>query len=409
MKYSIVIPTYNNCEKYLKPCIDSIVKYTDMDLVQLVISANGCTDNTRSYLTYLNTAIPHLNVVWNDEPLGFAKATNEGIKVATSDKIVLLNNDTILLDQPKNDWLNRLHSWGISTVLSQYSEITKRQFAVFFCVMIDKEVFNKIGFINEDFNIGDCEDIEFCYRAEENGYKIFDVGNKGDFPIYHVAEGTVHDPELVQNWDNTFLLNQLKLAKKYNLDWYRWRLSNNYERAVFLKCDEVFPRERQRYEWANKQVFGSTLFELGCTTGYGRQFFPPEIDYTGIDYDPIIVEVAKDQHWNDNSQFFYGDINTYSLGNYDTIVAFEVIEHLENGLEIVKLLQKHCKVLLITVPHNEPKGFWGEHHKLHGLTEDDFLGFEFEYVDEHGNITSHLRSIDENNRCNLMLCKYSAQ
>ena len=30
MKYSIVIPTYNNCEKYLKPCIDSIIKYTDM-------------------------------------------------------------------------------------------------------------------------------------------------------------------------------------------------------------------------------------------------------------------------------------------------------------------------------------------------------------------------------------------
>jgi len=41
-----------------------------------------------------------------------------------------------------------------------------------------------------------------------------------------------------------------------------------------------------------------------------------------------------------------------------------VIEHLDNGLEIVKLLQKHCKVLLITCPWNEPKGFWGEHHQI---------------------------------------------
>ena len=54
-KYSVVIPTYNNCEKYLKPCIDSIIKYTEMTDVELVISANGCTDNTRAYLDYLKT------------------------------------------------------------------------------------------------------------------------------------------------------------------------------------------------------------------------------------------------------------------------------------------------------------------------------------------------------------------
>ena len=102
MKYSIVIPTYNNCEKYLKPCIDSIIKYTDMDDVELIISANGCTDNTRAYLDYLITAIPNLEVVWSDKPLGFAKATNRGIHICFGDKIVLLNNDTIILG---TNWL----------------------------------------------------------------------------------------------------------------------------------------------------------------------------------------------------------------------------------------------------------------------------------------------------------------
>ena len=53
MKYSIVIPTYNNCDKYLKPCIDSIVKYTEMTDIELVISANGCTDNTKCYFYLL--------------------------------------------------------------------------------------------------------------------------------------------------------------------------------------------------------------------------------------------------------------------------------------------------------------------------------------------------------------------
>jgi glycosyltransferase involved in cell wall biosynthesis len=109
MKYSIVIPTYNNCEKYLKPCIDSIIKYTDMDNVELVVSANGCTDNTRQYLDYLVTAIPNLYVAWNDIPLGFAKATNKGIKVCKGNKIVLLNNDTVILDK---GWLEKLDSKG---------------------------------------------------------------------------------------------------------------------------------------------------------------------------------------------------------------------------------------------------------------------------------------------------------
>ena len=121
MKYSIVIPTYNNCEKYLKPCVDSIIKYSNMDEVELVISANGCTDNTYDYLQELHTKIPHMTSVWDDDQLGFAKATNEGIKVARADKIVLLNNDTIILGP---NWLERLDKEDITTVLMQPSPIS---------------------------------------------------------------------------------------------------------------------------------------------------------------------------------------------------------------------------------------------------------------------------------------------
>jgi len=408
MKYSVVIPTYNNCEKYLKPCIDSIVKYTEMTDIELVISANGCTDNTAQYLAYLQTAIPNLRTVWNKDPIGYAKAINEGIKASTCQKIVLLNNDTILLNQPKNRWLEWLDQSDVNYILGQYSPITQRQFGIFFCVMIDLKVFTTIGLLNEDYETGGCEDIEFCFKAEKEGFTLIECSNNGTYPIYHKAEGTMNDSALVQDWKYKFHINQLKLAKKYNLEYYKYLLTNSYERAVFLKNDKVFPREKQRYEWANQQLFGSTIFELGCTTGYGVQFFPKEIQYTGIDYDPIIVEVAKNQYWGSNSQFFYGDINTYLLDVYDTIIAFEVIEHLDNGLEIVEKLKTHCKRLLITVPWNEPKGFWGEHHKLHGLNESHFPGFEFEYINHAGDISSLPQAIDANNLSNLMLCKYSA-
>jgi GT2 family glycosyltransferase len=403
-KYSIVIPTYNNCEKFLKPCVDSIIKYTDMDDVELIISANGCNDNTYDYLTYLRTSIPKLIIVWRDDPKGFAEATNLGIARATTDKIVLLNNDTVLLDQPKNKWLERLDMFDIGAVLVNYSNITQQKFAVFFCVMIQRNVFDKIGMLDTQFEVGGCEDIDFCYRATQAGLQIADVGWQGDFPIYHAAEGTVHDDSLVQNWQSQFTTNERKLAKKHNTEHYRFLLTNNFERAVFLKGDPVFPRETQRYEWAAKNLVGKQVLEIGCSTGYGYQFLPEGTTYMGLDYDPRIVEVAKEQQWSDNATFYQADINTFELGRYNTIIAFEVIEHLDNGLEIVEKMKKHCKRLMITVPYNEPKGFWGEHHKLHGLTEKDFPGFNFAYIDFYGNISETKNEESEFNPANLMIC-----
>jgi glycosyltransferase involved in cell wall biosynthesis len=428
MKYSIVIPTYNNCEKYLKPCLDSLFKWTDMADVELIISANGCTDGTYWYLVGLRNQFDatgfgkNLKIIWSDPPLGFAKATNEGIKVSTCQKVVLLNNDTILLDQQKNFWLDLLNKpfadnpdCGITGNLLLHSDITNSKFAVFFCAMIDRKVFDVIGYLDEDFAVGSSEDIDFCARAEMAGFKIMEsVQNTFDgsqhvsiFPIYHKGEGTMHDLSLVQNWDKIFHANTLKLAKKHNKEHYYYLLSNQYERAVFLKGDPVFLREAARYQWAAQNTTGLNLLEIGCSTGYGVQFLPEGINYLGLDYDPIIVGVANEQEWRLGASFEQADVNTYELGQYDTIIAFEIVEHVDNGMEIVEKLKKHCKTLLITVPYNEPPGFWGHHHKLHGLNESHFPGFEFFYSDEHGNVTTEPKPISESNRCNILFCRWT--
>ena len=217
---------------------------------------------------------------------------------------------------------------------------------------------------------------------------------------------TLYGLDVATQWEQILELHVLALAKEYHPDWYRWRLTNNYERAVFLKSDPVLPRETIRYLWANQNLLGNEILEIGCSTGYGSQFLPSAIWYDGIDYDPIIIEVAKEQNWAEFRNFEQADINTYELANYDTIIAFEVIEHLDNGLSVVKKLQNHCKRLLLTVPHNEPKGFWGEHHKLHGLTEADFPEFTFAYINEAGKVSDVMQEVTPENRCNLMLCRW---
>jgi len=201
-------------------------------------------------------------------------------------------------------------------------------------------------------------------------------------------------------------MNELNFAKQHNPEYYRWKLTNNYERAVFLKNDPVLPREASRYIWANKNLYGKNILEVGCSTGYGCQFLPNDINYLGLDYDPIIIDVAHDQNWGDNVKFSCTDINQMELAKFDTIIAFEVIEHLDNGLELVDKLKSHCRRLLITVPWNEPPGFWGEHHKLHGLNETNFPGFEFNYIDQHGRISDLPVAITQDNHFNLMIARF---
>lgn len=426
MKYSIVIPTYNHCDDLLKPCLESIFKYTNVSDIELIISANGCNDNTFEYLgalkekyNYLGLS-DNLKIVWNFSPLGYARATNEGIKLATTDLIVLLNNDVILLEQTKNQWLEILATQfnypkcGISCLIKGPSEPAGHDFAIFFCVMIHRKVFDKIGLLPLDYGVGGGEDTEFSIECERAGFEVREAVAKswsndvnlftGNFPIYHKGEGTVHDTNLVPNWGDIFLENSLKLAKKYNPSWYQWRLSNYWERAVFFKGDPIAPREITRYTWAAQNILGNTVFELGCSSGYGVQFLPENVQYTGLDYDSKIVEVAKEQQWRPNVTFVHGDINSYEMEHYDTIIAYEVIEHLDNGLEIVEKLKKHCDRLIISVPMLETPGLWGPHHKLHNLDESFFPGFRFKFIAPDGTLQDepHLRGDKEN--INLMLC-----
>jgi glycosyltransferase involved in cell wall biosynthesis len=254
MKYSVVIPTYNHCDDFLKPCVESIFKYTNLADIELIISANGCSDNTSLYLDELRYKFNSLGlaknfkVVWSDEALGYPKATNAGIKESTCDKIVLLNNDCTLLEQNTNEWLEILNTsfsnfekCGISCIVRDYSLVIQNYYAVFFCVMIKRQLFEELGYLNEEYSPGSGEDMEFSILAQQKGYEIRQVFDTmkldkkyftGKFPIYHYGEGTVHDSKLVPKWGSIFLRNKFKLAKKYNKEWLKMKKQNEYKIGV---------------------------------------------------------------------------------------------------------------------------------------------------------------------------------
>lgn len=406
MKYSIIIPTYNHLEDCLKPCIQSILDFTTPEDLEVIVVANGCTDGTRAYLESLPN---HFKILWFDEALGYTKATNEGIKVSQGEYLVLLNNDCILLGQEKNTWLNMLiHPFiteekvGLTGVSKLLCNQTNRKFLIFFCVMIPRIRFQEFGLLDEIFSPGGGEDTDFCIRVENAGYKLRQVPEEltqwayaTNFPIYHKAEGTF---STYPGWQAIFDRNSEILRKRYSIQQI---YGNNFERAVIDNKQEVPPREAARYKWARENIVGKKVLEIGCSSGYGLRFLKdvPGLDYLGIDYNKEIVEYAINQF---GPYFKQADINTFEFEQYDTIIAFEILEHIPNGKEMAQKLKQYCKCLLATCPYNETPGFWGEHHVLHHLTEKDFPNFNYSFIDDNGNVGSK----PHNTLINLMMMKW---
>lgn len=227
MKTSIVIPTYNHCVDLLKPCLEAIQKYTDLSDTEVIVVANGCTDDTQEYLKSLPSAF---KPIWITEKVGYTKATNAGIKASTGDFVVLLNNDVFLLPQVINLWIDKLRSpfqdpqVGLVGVHKMQNDETKSSFYCFYCVMIKREVFDEVGLLDEIFSPGFGEDIDYCKRMQIAGYKLADghtgsiMQNNlmvGDFPIHHPGSQSFHDDEHREKYEKIVQRNLLLLRNRY--------------------------------------------------------------------------------------------------------------------------------------------------------------------------------------------------
>lgn len=225
MKYSIIIPTYNHLEDCLQPCIESIYKNTVLTDVELVVVSNGSTDGTNEYLYDLQKNIKNLRIITTDEPLGYPLAVNMGLQISKGEYIVLLNNDTVILDFcEKGEWLDMLNapfiqdeSVGITGPSKLYCKESNSHFTIFFCAMLRRRMLDDIGILDLIFGKGSSEDIDLCLRAEQNGWKVCQIpvdnlewSYTTEFPIYHKGEVTVHE---ITDWEEGVYEKNLKIIK----------------------------------------------------------------------------------------------------------------------------------------------------------------------------------------------------
>ncbi len=205
---TIIIPHYNGID-ILNDCLESLYK-NKFGAFETVLIDNGSTDGSPEWV---RTHFPRVKIIENAENRGYAGACNQGIALAETPYVLLLNNDTVMPEnfleemtatikadpriaavQPKiisiqdhdffdysggaggeMDWLGYPFARGrifdtVEKDKGQYDRAEQRVFWTSGCaLLLRKSVADMIGTLDEDF-FAHQEEIDWNWRAQLAGY-----------------------------------------------------------------------------------------------------------------------------------------------------------------------------------------------------------------------------------------------
>lgn len=218
MKISFVIVTFNSLEP-LKICLQSLFDSISDDLnFEVIIVDNNSQDGSKQFV---QESYPDIQLIMNDENLGYTKAMNQGLKIANGEYLVQLNPDVFVNQgtfQALISWMDKHEGVGICIpkVLNQDGSFQKQcrrgfarpieVFSYFLkldrifpnhkiignyvktylpeneivevdavsgsCMMVKKDLISSIGYLDERYFTYQ-EDTDFCFRAKKAGWKVY--------------------------------------------------------------------------------------------------------------------------------------------------------------------------------------------------------------------------------------------
>jgi GT2 family glycosyltransferase len=207
-KITFIIVTWNS-EKTITPCLESVFKSKSL-IEEVIVVDNASVDRTVAEIKKFK----QVKIIENKNNTGFAAGCNRGIKEATGNLICLLNPDAEIKDNfqdmveylqenkevgivgpkilntdgslqreitPFPDFLSqalmllKLHRLGplIRLVYPNYDydKLQEAEHLMGSVLLIRREVFEKIGFLDEKFFLW-FEETDFEKRAKDAGFKI---------------------------------------------------------------------------------------------------------------------------------------------------------------------------------------------------------------------------------------------
>ena len=260
MDVSIIIVNYNT-KKLTLECIQSIYNSNMLYQFEIFVVDNHSSDGS---VHAIREAFPSVKVIENEENVGFSKANNQAILESKGRYILLLNSDTIVLENTISysiDFMNRDKSIGATgckvalpdgtldkachrgfptpeasfyylTGLAKkfpnnprfnsyhkgylnMDETHEIDCLVGAYMMVRRETIDQVGMLDETFFMYG-EDIDWCYRIKEAGWKIY-YTPKVTITHYKGASSRKKPFKIVYEFHRAmFLFHKMHFAKKYN-------------------------------------------------------------------------------------------------------------------------------------------------------------------------------------------------
>lgn len=223
---------------FLKDCFESLLRNTFVPF-DIYLIDNRSNDES---VPLTRSKFPMVKIMQNESNLGFAGAYDRAIRALDYEYMVLLNNDTVVLD----DWLRPLletakrdariaacgskilmawdketidHAGGMLTRIGsgldrgkwtkdhgQYQEPIEVGFGCGCSLLIRRSSYLEVGGFNPDYFIYH-EDVDLCWKLRLFGYSIMYVP---DSVLYHYLGGGVI--QSVEHPFKTFLCQKNRLA-----------------------------------------------------------------------------------------------------------------------------------------------------------------------------------------------------
>lgn len=224
---SVVTLTHNKLA-WTRRCVGSLLGTTWRPW-ELVVVDNGSTDGTADWLREFRSEAGRAGVavslLLNARNVGCSTARNQGVAAARGERIVFVDNDVALRSR---GWLERLSEpfardarvgmTGPKLVYPfpphdiqfaggdvsptgrvrfagrgrprgepAYNSPRECQCLISACCMIRRDLYDRLGGLDEAFNPVEYEDIDFCYRLRSHGYRILYVPS---VEMYHFESVT---------------------------------------------------------------------------------------------------------------------------------------------------------------------------------------------------------------------------
>ena len=247
---TVIVPVYN-VEKYIKECIDSVIKQTYTN-IEIVLVDDGSKDESGKICDDYAAKDSRIKVIHKqNEGLGFAR--NSGLEISTGKYVTFIDSDDVaecdLIEQLMKEVIDK----DVDTCIGGFKRITEDGKAVF------QESYTR------DFFSGD------------------DVYNKL-FARMLGSAPDAHDAIRMSVWN---VLYSMDIIRKHNIRFPSER--------VFISEDIVWDSEYYRYAQA-VSVIESTAYHYRITPGSLTQKYKPQmIDRICVLYNEMEKRVSADR------------------------------------------------------------------------------------------------------------------